>query len=87
MDEFSAKKLIKDVDHIKRTLTNIDKTLALNTQSLEVHIKRSDLLEAKLAPVEAHVEQVRGVGKFIMYASLLATIAAGIYAVLQYFKV
>lgn len=74
MDDFSAKKLMKDVDHIKRTLVNMDKTLALNTQSLEVHIKRSDMLEAKMVPLEQHVEQVRGAGKFLSILAIIATI-------------
>ena len=87
MDDFTAKRLIKDVDHIKRSLANVDKTLALNTQSLIEHVKRTNQLEEKLLPVEKHVEQVRGVGKFIVYLSLLATIIAGVYAALQYMKV
>lgn len=87
MDDFTSKKLMKDVDHIKRSLASVDKTLALQHLSLETHIKRTNLLEEKLLPVEQHVEQVRGVGKFIMYLSLLATVVAGVYAVLQYVKV
>ncbi len=77
MDEFTSKKLIKEVEQIKRSITNIDKTLALQHQSLEVHIKRSDMLEKKLEPVEAHVEQVRGVTKFIGWlVAVLAVVAA-----------
>lgn len=65
MDDFTAKKLIKDVDQIKKSLANVDKTLALQHVSLVEHIRRTSLLEEKLEPVEKHVEQVRGVFKFI----------------------
>jgi len=65
MDEFTSKRLVKDVDQIKRSLANVDKTLALQHVSLAEHIRRTTLLEQKLEPVEKHVEQVRGVFKFI----------------------
>lgn len=77
MDEFTSKKLIKDVDHIKRSLANVDKTLALQHLSLVEHIKRTELLEKKLEPVEDHVQQVRGITKFIGWMlGLLAVVAA-----------
>lgn len=77
MDEFTSKKLIKDVDQIKRSLANVDKTLALQHLSLVEHIKRTELLEKKLEPVEEHVSQVRGIVKFIGWLlGALAVVAA-----------
>ena len=76
MDDFTSKKLIRDVDNIKRSLASVDKTLALQHVSLAEHIRRTSLLEQKLEPVESHVEQVRGAFKFIGW--LLA--AAGVIA-------
>lgn len=77
MDEVSSKAVRKDIEYIKRTLVSIDKTLALQHQSLETHIKRTDLLEEKLEPVEKHVEQVRGIVKFLTFiVAAAATIAA-----------
>lgn len=83
MDEFTSKKLIKDVEHIKRSLANVDKTLALQHQSLETHIKRTNLLEQKLEPVEQHVEQVRGVVKFMGWLLGLAGVIAAYLALRQ----
>lgn len=74
MDEFTSKRLMKDMDFVKKTLHSMDKTLALNTQSLIEHAKRTDILEKKLEPVEQHVEQVRGAGKLIGILALVATI-------------
>ena len=77
MDDFTSKRLIKDVDHIKRSLASMDKTLALQHASIAEHIKRTDLLEQKLEPVEKHVEQVRGGVKFIGWLlAFLGVVAA-----------
>lgn len=76
MDEFSKHKLTKEIEHIKKSLMSIDKTLALQHQSLETHIKRTDLLENKLEPVEKHVEQVRGVVQLLMFLVAVAGVIA-----------
>ena len=61
------------IDKIQEDVSEIKTHLAVYNSQLEVHIKRSDLLEAKLVPVEKHVAMVNGVLKFI---GVLATIAA-----------
>lgn len=76
MDEISFRAVRKDVEHIKRSLASIDKTLALQHQSLDLHIKRTNILEQKLEPVEKHVEQVRGVSKFLALVAIVATAVA-----------
>jgi chromosome segregation ATPase len=70
------------VDEIKESIASIDKTLAINTESLITHIKRTDLLEKKLEkveesiiPVKAHLERVNGVLKFILYLASVSVIA------------
>jgi hypothetical protein len=54
---------------------NIEVILARNTTSLEEHIKRTNILEQKLEPVETHVKHVEGIVKFTIW---LATIS-GLY--------
>lgn len=76
MDELTSKAVRKDIDHIKRTLFSMDKTLALQQQSLDQHIKRTDLLEQKLEPVEKHVDQVQGIMKFLGWLAVLGTAIA-----------
>ncbi len=77
MDEFTGRKIIKDMEFVKKSLANIDKTLALQHQSLEIHIKRSDLLEQKLQPVEEHVASVKTVLRIMGWIG-----ASGIVAVI-----
>jgi hypothetical protein len=74
MDEFSSKRLIKDVEHIKRTMASMDKTLALQAASLIEHMKRSEanekavsLLAEELKPVQNHVLLVQSVVKFLAW--------------------
>lgn len=45
MDDLFKEEVKKDIKEIRHTLISIDKTLAVNTQSLEHHVKRTDLLE------------------------------------------
>lgn len=85
MDEFTSKKLIKDMDYVKKTLANMDKNIALTQQDVSVHIKRTDLLEKhvqlveqKLEPIEKHVDLVSTIFKFVAWigASGLLVLAA-----------
>lgn len=63
------------LSEIERTLHEIDKTLALNTQHLGEHMRRTELLEKDVRPVVKHVEQMRGAGKLLGILALIATIA------------
>jgi len=51
--------------------------LALQEVSLAEHIKRTDILEAKLEPVEKHVDAVNVILKIIGALSVAATIIIG----------
>lgn len=46
------------IDKILEKIHSIDITMARNTASLEAHMKRTDLLEKKLEPVENHVSLI-----------------------------
>ena len=37
-----------DINKIKESLSNIDKTMAVNTLQLEIHLKRSEMLEKQV---------------------------------------
>lgn len=65
------------LDKIQEDVTEIKTHLAVYNEQLKIHIKRSDLLEEKLEPVEKHVAMVTGVVKFIgVMTAILGTIAA-----------
>jgi hypothetical protein len=49
-------------------------TLERLTVTVEDHVKRTNLLEERFAPVEKHVSMVNGAIKFIALASMAVTI-------------
>ncbi len=62
------------LDKVVESISEINVTLAKQSVSLEEHIKRSNMLEAKMVPVEKHVAMVNGALKFIGLLGILAGI-------------
>lgn len=69
------------LDEHTRILASIDKTLALQAQQLELHIKRTDIAEANLKllrdefkPVQAHVNFINGLSKLVVLIGVIAGI-------------
>lgn len=73
-------KLDKVVDEIGE----IKETTAKQQVSLDYHIKRTDLLEKKLEPVEEHVQLVSSVFKVIGGLAIIAGIVSVIFQILSY---
>ena len=73
-DKKKFDKIEEKLDKISEHLSDIDKTLVRNTSSLDEHIRRTNLLEEKMLPVEKHVTQVNGALKLIGVISLLLSI-------------
>jgi hypothetical protein len=67
------------IDKLHENITEILVVLERNTASLDYHIKRTDMLEAKVEHVDKHVKMVNGAMKLI---GVLATIV-GIYAAVK----
>ena len=82
-DEQRLERVENKIDVVVAHISDIKATLAVNTESLAYHIKRTDLLEKKLEPVEVHVQRVSGVFKFI---GLLASVAAIVEVLFLFFK-
>lgn len=70
------------LDKIQEDIGEIKTHLAVYNSQLKIHIKRSDMLEKKLVPVEKHVNMVNGALKLI---GVLAAIA-GIVEVIMGMK-
>ncbi len=70
------------LDQINERLHSIDKTMALNTQQLAEHMRRTELLEKEMAPVAKHVQQMQGAAKLLGILAVIATIVG----VLSVFK-
>lgn len=79
----SENKIESKIDKLQEDVSEIKTHLAVYNSQLEIHIKRSDLLEQKLEPVEKHVNMVNGALKLI---GVLATIAAIIEVAIQITK-
>lgn len=74
------KRVEDKIDKIMEDVADIKITMARNTTSLEVHMKRSDLLEQKLVPVEQHVSMMNGALKLL---GVILTVAAIIEMILR----
>lgn len=61
---------------IERSIANIDKTLAINTEHLADHIRRTAVIEEELKPVVKHVNKMQGAGSLLAILALIATIAS-----------
>lgn len=71
------------LDHILQKIGSIDKTLEFQAGQLEEHIKRTEILENRVIPIEDHVKFIRGLMRLAMY---LATISAAIASFIFYVK-
>ena len=64
-------KMLEIILDIQKDVKEIYKTLARNTDSLEVHIKRTTMLEKKMDHVERHVNMVQGGLKLLLSSGVL----------------
>lgn len=71
-------KLESKIDIISEKITNIDVTLGKQSVILDEHIRRTNILEEKLAPVEKHVHMVNGALKLIGFIALFVGIIQGL---------
>ena len=67
------------LDRIEERLDSIDKTLAVNTELLAVHIRRTNLLEETLEPIKVHVSKVDLIGQIFMWVVGLGSVASVIF--------
>jgi len=86
----NVKELKEKVSNIETSINNIDKTLAINTESLKEHMRRSELNEEALElmrremkPIEDHVIKVNFITKII---SFLVPFAGAMYYIIRLIK-
>lgn len=56
-------------------LSKIDTTLAAQHENLKDHIRRTELLEEQIKPVNEHIHELKGVIKFFKFIGIMAAIA------------
>lgn len=71
------------IDVMGDKISSIDSTLAAQHESLKYHIKRTDMLESNIVPLQKHVNMIHGVLKLLGVAALLATIATAIVQIIH----
>jgi hypothetical protein len=71
------------IDYIVENIGAINKTLEFQAKQLEEHIKRTNMLEDRLKPIEDHVKFIQGLMRLIAYC---ATIAGLILSFIQVIK-
>lgn len=74
-------KIEDKLDIVSDKIASIDKTLAAQHVSLQEHIRRTNILENKLEPVERHVTMINGVLKAIGLLATIATIVGVVYEI------
>ncbi len=84
MDDKRLERIETKIDDVSDHLGTIDVILSRQHESLKYHIKRSDMLEEKLIPIEKHVNLINSVSKIITF---LATLGSVIGVALKLMKV
>lgn len=74
------------IDALTDRLSSIDATLAAQHESLKYHIHRTDLLEAKVEPLESFKDKFAGSLKLISLVAMIAGIVEGFTVLLEYLK-
>ena len=78
MSEFESR-IIEKLEVLDTRLDCIDKTLVKQESNLSEHMRRTDLLEKKIDPIEQHVHQLKGIAKFIGFLISLSAVALALY--------
>lgn len=77
-----VKRFEDKIDKISDKMASMDTTLAKQSVILEEHVRRTNLLEEKIEPIEKHVHMVHGVLKFIGIIGVFIAIFEGIIKIM-----
>ncbi len=80
MDDY--KRLEDKLDKVVDKIGSIDVTLAKQSVILEEHVRRTDILESKITPIEKHVIMVHGVLKFLGLIAIFVGIIEGLLKII-----
>lgn len=83
MDDRRHLKLEDKLDKISDHISDINITLAKQSVILEEHVKRTNLLEEKIKPIERHVVMANGALKLIAALSMIACMAEAVKAMMK----
>lgn len=72
------------LDEVKDELSTTNVILAKNTESLEYHIKRTDLLESKVSHIDGHVKMMQGASKVVGALLALASLTWVVINIIEF---
>lgn len=78
----NVKRIEDKIDKVLDKQNSMDITLAKQSVILEEHVKRTNLLEAKIVPIEKHVAMVHGALKFLGFVALFVGIIEGLLKII-----
>lgn len=70
-------------DDIRKSLGNIDVTLAEQHVTLKDHIRRTELLETAIEPLKSHAQRINGGIKLIGLCAAIAAIVESLHWVMK----
>lgn len=79
MDDKRLERIELKIDDLSEHISSIDTTLALQEVSLTEHVKRTNILEERIKPVETHMTELKGIINFLKLLALLATIVEALH--------
>ena len=77
-EEKAVERVLNKLDKIEERLGSIDKTLVKQEENLAEHMRRTELLETKMEPVEDHVKNVNFLFKIMAGVVAIVGAIAGI---------
>ncbi len=88
MDDITIKRIFKEFDKLNEKqdaqseiLAALNVVTAKQEVNLQEHMRRTELLEQEVLPIKSHVEQVRGVGKFLAFLAVIGGAIAAFLAI------
>ena len=74
------------LDRVSDDISKINVTLAKQAVSLDEHIRRTNILEAKVGPMESKWDMVIGLGKGLALLAIIGGIGESIILALSFLK-
>ena len=71
------------LDHLDKKQDEMNETLVRNTVSLELHIKRTDMLEAEIKPMKSFMSVVNAGLKIIGAGAVVVSLVTGVSKILE----
>jgi hypothetical protein len=78
------RRLDEKIDGISEKISEINVTLAAQHISLKEHIRRTEILETRLEPIESHVLLMNSSAKIISLVGIVMGVIAGLAEILHY---